>query len=105
MAKKLSNRFVGEVFFCTSIFILAALFTVYFSVSAHAAVKKTSILGSGGKTVCRVDLDGDGTKEKLEIQISYDEYEAFFLMSVFWWMEKKYCPMTIWISTRLQRII
>ncbi len=78
MAKKLSNRFVGEVFFCTSIFILAALFTVYFSVSAHAAVKKTSILGSGGKTVCRVDLDGDGTKEKLEIQISYDEYEAFF---------------------------
>ncbi len=40
--------------------------------------QKTAVLGSGAKTVCKADLDGDGREEKLELKISYDAYDMFF---------------------------
>lgn len=59
---------------CTFI-IMAGLFLAL-AVPAQAAVKKTSILASGGQKSCRIDLDGDGKKEQLRSDLKYDEYGA-----------------------------
>lgn len=61
-------------------FCAAVLLTGVFAVPVHpqAAVKKTWILVSGIQTSCRLDLDGDGKKEKVELKTSMDEEQAYF---------------------------
>ncbi len=56
--------------------LLAGLFLMP-SVPAQAAVKKIGILNSDGRKSCRVDLDGDGVKERLSIKLKQDEYGTF----------------------------
>lgn len=72
LRKKLSIAVFG---FCAA-FLLAGAFVA--SVQAEAAVKKTDILRSGSKTSCKLDLDGDGKKEKVELKTSFDDEQAFF---------------------------
>lgn len=66
---------IAVLCFCAAV-LLAGVFAV--PVHPQAAVKKTGILVSGSKTSCRLDLDGDGKKEKVELKTSMDEEQAFF---------------------------
>lgn len=78
MIKKILKRYECMRLWMGGMFLLAVLFMVSGCVSVQAAVKKTAVLGSGAKTVCKADLDGDGREEKLELKISYDADEMFF---------------------------